>query len=196
MQKELIKNSQEHEASRSKTSQEVWLYILMFKHEVFVNFKEWKQLVKNQTRSTIKKLRTDNGHEFCNWEFEQLCTKSRISRHLTIAEIPYENGLVQRMNRTIMDKIPMEMWLGHPCDYRMLRAFGCVSYSHVKQDTLKNSGAGTDKSVWELQVEVKLRVSNNHTLKEDQSDQEDGNDEDAGDQETNQTPDLTDYQLV
>ncbi|GJZ27643.1 hypothetical protein Tco_0572290, partial [Tanacetum coccineum] len=36
---------------------------------------------------------------------------------------------------------------------------------------------------------------NNHMPEEDQTDQEDGNDEDTGDQETDQTPNLTDYQL-
>nr|GEX65405.1 ribonuclease H-like domain-containing protein [Tanacetum cinerariifolium] len=42
------------------------VYILRFKHEAFGNFKEWKQLVENQTKRTVKKLRTDNGLEFCN----------------------------------------------------------------------------------------------------------------------------------
>ncbi|GJW88132.1 retrovirus-related pol polyprotein from transposon TNT 1-94 [Tanacetum coccineum] len=45
-------------------------------------------------------------------------------------------------------------------------------------------------------VEVELQRLNNHTHEEDQIDQEDGNDEDAGDQETDQPPDLTDYQLT
>ncbi|GJR37375.1 retrotransposon protein, putative, ty1-copia subclass [Tanacetum coccineum] len=53
-----------------------------------------------------------------------------------------------------------------------------------------------DKSVEELQVEVELQRLNNHTPEEDQIDQEDGDDEDAGDHETDQTPDLTDYQLA
>nr|GFD33536.1 hypothetical protein [Tanacetum cinerariifolium] len=71
----------------------------------------------------------------------------------------------------------------------MLRTFGCVAYSYVQQDTLKDSGAGADKSVEELQVEVELQRLNNHTLEEDQTnnedqtDQDDGDDEDAGDQE-------------
>ncbi|GKA86991.1 retrovirus-related pol polyprotein from transposon TNT 1-94 [Tanacetum coccineum] len=67
--------------------------------------------------------------------------------------------------------------------------------SVMYKDTLKDSGAG-DKSVEELQVEVELQRLNNHTPKEDQIDQEDGDDEDAGDHETNQTPDLIDYQLA
>ncbi|GJS47454.1 retrotransposon protein, putative, ty1-copia subclass [Tanacetum coccineum] len=262
-------------------SRRVWVYILRFKHEAFGKFKEWKQLVENQTGRTVKKLRTDNGLEFCNREFEQLCIESGIARHLTVAGTPQQNGVAERMNRTLMDKVrclliqsglpktfwaeatctaaylinrspstaiekktPMEMWSGHPSDYGMLRIFGCVAYPHDKQgklepraikcvllgypegvkgyrlyrldnespkivtsrnvvfnesvmykDTLKDSGVG-DKSVEELQVEVELQRLNNHTHEEDQIDQEDGNDEDAGDQETNQPPDLTDYQLT
>ncbi|GJR61822.1 retrovirus-related pol polyprotein from transposon TNT 1-94 [Tanacetum coccineum] len=262
-------------------SRRVWVYFLRFKHEAFGKFKEWKQLVENQTRRTVKKLRTDNGLEFCNREFEKLCIESGIARHLTVVGMPQQNGVAKRMNRTLMDKArylliqsgllktfwveatcmaaylinrspsraiekktPMEMWPGHPSDYGMLRIFSCVAYLHDKQgklepravkyvllgypegvkgyklyrlddesskivtsrnfvfnesvmykDTLKDSGAG-DKSVEELQVEVELQRVNNHTPKEDQTNQEDGVDEDAGDQETNQPPDLTDYQLV
>ncbi|GJU80579.1 retrotransposon protein, putative, ty1-copia subclass [Tanacetum coccineum] len=65
--------------------------------------------------------------------------------------------------------------------------------SVMYKDTLKDSGADADKSVEELHVEVELQRLNNHTPEEDQTDQEDGNDEDAGDQKTDQTPDLTDY---
>ncbi|GJQ91343.1 retrovirus-related pol polyprotein from transposon TNT 1-94 [Tanacetum coccineum] len=59
-----------------------------FKHEAFGKFKEWKQLVENQTGRTVKKLRTNNGLEFCNQEFEQLCIESGIARHLIVAGTP------------------------------------------------------------------------------------------------------------
>nr|GEW06406.1 retrovirus-related Pol polyprotein from transposon TNT 1-94 [Tanacetum cinerariifolium] len=51
-----------------------------FKYEAFEKFKEWKQLVENQTGRTVEKLRTDNGLEFCNREFKQLCIESGIAR--------------------------------------------------------------------------------------------------------------------
>ncbi|GJS07278.1 retrovirus-related pol polyprotein from transposon TNT 1-94 [Tanacetum coccineum] len=86
-------------------SRRVWVYILRFKHEAFGKFKEWKQLVENQTGRTVKKLRTDNGLEFCNREFEQLCIESGIARHLTVAGTPQQNGVAERMNRTLMDKV-------------------------------------------------------------------------------------------
>ncbi|GKB62360.1 retrovirus-related pol polyprotein from transposon TNT 1-94, partial [Tanacetum coccineum] len=51
--------------------------------------------------------------------------------------------------------------------------------SVMYKDTLKDSGAGADKSVKELQVEVELQRLKNHTLEEDHTYQEDGDDEDA-----------------
>nr|GEY66996.1 zinc finger, CCHC-type [Tanacetum cinerariifolium] len=162
--------------------------------------------------SSNMKLRMDNGHEFYNREFEQLCIDSEIARHLTVFETPQQNGVAERMNKTLMDKkkTPMEMWSGHPSDYGILRIFSCVAYPHDKQvtsrnvvfnesvmykDTLKDSGAG-DKSVEELHVDVELQRLNNHTPEEDRTYQEDGDDEDVGDQATDQPPDLIDYQLV
>nr|GFB73868.1 retrovirus-related Pol polyprotein from transposon TNT 1-94 [Tanacetum cinerariifolium] len=41
--------------------------------------------------------------------------------------------------------------------------------SVMYKNTLKDSGAGADKSVEELQVEVELQRLNNHTLEEDQT---------------------------
>ncbi|GJR52238.1 retrotransposon protein, putative, ty1-copia subclass [Tanacetum coccineum] len=123
----------------------------------------------------LRKLRADNGLEFCNREFEQLCIESGIARHLIVSGTPQQNRVAEHMNKTLMDK-----------------ERGFNERVHMFKDTLKDSGVG-DKSVEELQVEVELQRLNNHTHEEDQIDQEDGNDEDAGDQETNQPPDLTDY---
>ncbi|GKA14156.1 retrotransposon protein, putative, ty1-copia subclass [Tanacetum coccineum] len=209
-------------------SRRVWVYILMFKHEAFRKFKEWKQLVENQTRMTVKKLRTDNGLEFCNRVFEQLCVESGIARHLTVVGTPQQNGLAECMNRTLMDKVTNDsdlekdtygdvvvesgkcVLLGYPEGVKGFRLYRLddespkiVTIKNVVfnenvmyKDTLKDFSAVTDKSVKELQVEVELQRLNNHSLKEEQIDQEDGDDEDVGDQETNQTPNLIDYQLA
>ncbi|GKE30618.1 retrovirus-related pol polyprotein from transposon TNT 1-94, partial [Tanacetum coccineum] len=91
------------------------------------------QLVENQTRRTIKKLRTDNGLEFCNREFDQLCIESGIARHLRLARTPQQNGVAEPIEK----KKHIEMWSGHPSDYGMLRIFGCVAYPHDKQGKLE-----------------------------------------------------------
>jgi hypothetical protein len=51
-------------------SRNTWIYFLRKKSEVFDKFKEFKALVENQTEKRIKVLRTDNGREFCENEFE------------------------------------------------------------------------------------------------------------------------------
>jgi hypothetical protein len=61
-------------------SRNTWIYFLRKKSEVFDKFKEFKALVENQTENKIKVLRTDNGGEFCENEFEEYCKKCGIER--------------------------------------------------------------------------------------------------------------------
>lgn len=49
-------------------SKKVWVYFHKHKNEVFNKFKEWKVLVEAQIGNKVKKLRTDNGLEFCEEE--------------------------------------------------------------------------------------------------------------------------------
>nr|GEZ88749.1 retrovirus-related Pol polyprotein from transposon TNT 1-94 [Tanacetum cinerariifolium] len=159
---------------------------------------------------TVRKLRIDNHLEFFNREFKQLCVKSGIARHLTISRMPQQNGLAEHMNRILMDKSDKMCFFRHPKGmngYKLYRFDGespkivtsrnkVFNKGVMYKDTLKDSGASTNKSIKELQVKVELQRLNNHTLEKDQTDQEDGDDEDAGDQETDKTLNLTDYGLV
>lgn len=86
-------------------SKKVWIYFLKTKDEVFHWFAEWKLLVENQTGRKIKCLRTDNGLEFCNRQMDSLCRESGIKRHKTCSYTPQQNGISERMNRSIMDKV-------------------------------------------------------------------------------------------
>ncbi|GKF41825.1 retrovirus-related pol polyprotein from transposon TNT 1-94, partial [Tanacetum coccineum] len=47
----------------------------------------------------------DNGLELCNWEFEQLCIESEIARYLTVAGMPQQNVVAERMSITLIDKV-------------------------------------------------------------------------------------------
>ncbi|KAG8474672.1 hypothetical protein CXB51_031137 [Gossypium anomalum] len=58
-----------------------------------------------KTGKQIKYLRTDNGLEFCSDEFNRLCKSEGIVRHLTVRHTPQKNDIVERMNRTIMEKV-------------------------------------------------------------------------------------------
>lgn len=60
--------------------------------------------VENQTGKTIKILRTDNGSEFCNKEMRK-CLESKGIRHQTTTPYtPEQNGVAERMNRTIVER--------------------------------------------------------------------------------------------
>ncbi len=48
---------------------------------MFEKFREWKSLVENQTGRKVKKLRTDNGLEFCNQQFDSYYANEGIARH-------------------------------------------------------------------------------------------------------------------
>ena len=76
-------------------SRRVWVYILKQKNEAFEKFKQWKVLIENQTSRKIKKLRADNGLEFCENLFMEFYSNNDISRHLTVSKNPQQNGLAE-----------------------------------------------------------------------------------------------------
>ncbi|KAL0292972.1 UNVERIFIED_CONTAM: Retrovirus-related Pol polyprotein from transposon TNT 1-94 [Sesamum radiatum] len=86
-------------------SRKVFVFLMKHKSEVFEKFQNWKTLVENQTGKTLKALRTDNGLEFCNQQFSDLCDKFGIKRHRTTPYTPQQNGVAERMNRTLLDKV-------------------------------------------------------------------------------------------
>ncbi|KAH9302162.1 hypothetical protein KI387_013745, partial [Taxus chinensis] len=57
----------------------------------------------NETGLKLKCLRTDNGGEYCNNEFDDYCSKNGIRRQKTVLGTPQQNGVLERMNRTIME---------------------------------------------------------------------------------------------
>ena len=86
-------------------TRKVWLYFLRFKDEAFRSFVVWKQMVETQSERNIKRLRTDNGLEFCNKQFDGFCKEQGIVRHRTCTYTPQQNGIAERLNRTIMNKV-------------------------------------------------------------------------------------------
>ena len=86
-------------------SRRVWVYILKYKSEALDRFKQWHTLLENQTGRKLKKLRTDNGLEYFSSEFDDYCKSVGVARHHTIIGTPQQNGLAERMNRTILERV-------------------------------------------------------------------------------------------
>eukprot|EP00253_Pinus_taeda_P031750 PITA_31750 len=83
-------------------SRMTWVYFLKNKLEAFDKFKIFRQLVENEVKEKIGTLRTDNGGEFTLNEFKNYCSENGIRRHLTNVYTPQQNGVVERMNRTLL----------------------------------------------------------------------------------------------
>ena len=59
---------------------------------------------QNQCGVTVRTLRTDQGTEFCNKIIDGYCKRKGIQHQLSAVYTPQQNGRVERINRTIMDK--------------------------------------------------------------------------------------------
>uniref|UniRef100_A0A2N9GJC7 Integrase catalytic domain-containing protein n=1 Tax=Fagus sylvatica TaxID=28930 RepID=A0A2N9GJC7_FAGSY len=84
-------------------SRKAWVYFLKNKSEAFAKFKIWKAEVENQTGRKIKCLRTDNGTEYRDGDFLKFCEEYGIKRHFTVRKTPQQNGVAERLNRTITE---------------------------------------------------------------------------------------------
>ena len=95
------------------------MYTMKRKSDTFECFKKYHAFAERHTGSKIssvnvikryektkeqfKALRTDNGGEFISLRFKEYLQLHRIQHQLTVAYTPQQNGIAQRMNRTLMD---------------------------------------------------------------------------------------------
>lgn len=85
-------------------SRMVFIYFMKDKLNVLEVFKEFKSKVEKQLNDKIKAIRTDNGKEYCNSNFENYLIKCGIIHQTSTPYTPQQNGLAERMNRTLVEK--------------------------------------------------------------------------------------------
>ncbi|GJW36973.1 retrovirus-related pol polyprotein from transposon TNT 1-94 [Tanacetum coccineum] len=86
------------------SSRKVWVYFLKNKSEVFNTFKKWKAAVENETNLRVKCLKSDNGGEYSSRDFIEYCAENGIRMLKTVPETPQQNGVAERMNRTLNER--------------------------------------------------------------------------------------------
>jgi len=86
------------------SSRKVWVYFLKLKSDVFEVFKKWKVMVETETGLKLKCLRSDNGGEYEDGSFKQFCAVNGIRMEKTIPGTPQQNGVAERMNRTLNER--------------------------------------------------------------------------------------------
>ena len=105
-------------------------YFIESKSEVLSKFMEYVNSVEKhtgchitklniQSEEDVKVLRSDNGGEYTSNNFAKFCAEKGISHEFTVPYCPQQNGVAERMNRTIMEgagsmlyhaKLPLEFW--------------------------------------------------------------------------------------
>ncbi|KAJ9542307.1 hypothetical protein OSB04_028813 [Centaurea solstitialis] len=86
-------------------SHTLWVYVLKLKSDVFETFKTWVARVEVKNGKKLKVLRCDNGGEFTTCNFKDFCSSKGIHRHYTTPGDPKSNGVAERMNRTLLEKV-------------------------------------------------------------------------------------------
>lgn len=81
-----------------------WLEVKLLrdKSKAFNTIKTIKAPFKHQSNSKIQRLCTDNAKEFTSTRFKQLLTNSGIKHELSALYTSQQNGLAERINRTLL----------------------------------------------------------------------------------------------
>lgn len=80
------------------------VYLIESKAEVFEQFRNFEALVTAKFGKKISRLRCDNGGEYRCKEFVRFCKKKSIEVNWTVPYTPEQNGVAERMNRTLVEK--------------------------------------------------------------------------------------------
>ena len=80
----------------------VWVYILKHESEVFERFRD---LVEKSSGRHINALRSNNGGEYTSSIFTSYLTKEGIKHELTTPHTPGQNGVAERLNRTLIEGV-------------------------------------------------------------------------------------------
>jgi transposase InsO family protein len=84
-------------------SRHVTVPFMKAKSEVLSKFKIFKAAMENATGKTIKRLRFDNGGEDTGRQFKEYLNHHGIKHEKTVPYTPQQNGLAERMNRSLVE---------------------------------------------------------------------------------------------
>lgn len=80
------------------------VYRMQSKSEVLDCFKLYEAMATAKFERKISRIRCDNGGEYRNELFERFCRKKGIQMECTVPYTPEQNGVSERMNRTLVEK--------------------------------------------------------------------------------------------
>ena len=85
-------------------SRKLWDYVLKSKDHTLKVFKQFHVMVKRQTGKSLKCICSDNGGEYIGL-FNKHYKLQGIQHERTISKTPEQNGVTERMNQTIAERV-------------------------------------------------------------------------------------------
>ena len=99
-------------------SRYVMVYPLRKKSDVTKAFQKYWHDAKIECDVDVKVLRSDNSGEYRNEEMKRFCTIKLIKQKFTVPHNPEQNGMAERMNRTLIEMTRCIM-----SDARMIKVY-------------------------------------------------------------------------
>ena len=106
------------------------------KDQVFSKYKLYEAMMCWQQNVCIKTLISDRGGEYTSKEFEDYLSRKGIKHRLTVHDTPEQNGVAERLNRTLVEKsravllesnLPKSLW-----GYAILHANYLKNRTHTR----------------------------------------------------------------
>ncbi|RDX66524.1 hypothetical protein CR513_54695, partial [Mucuna pruriens] len=126
----------------------LWVYTLKSKDQVLEKFKHFQALVERKLGKKVKCICSGNGGEYCG-PFDVYCKEQGIRHEKTPPKTPQLNGLAERMNRTLIErvrcmlseaKLPKHFWgealytVVHVINLSPAIALNTKAFVHVPKD--------------------------------------------------------------
>lgn len=98
-------------------SRKSWIHLVRDRKEVYESFHDWRAKVELESGRKLKAVRIDNAPEFLKLSKE--LEKDGVRVEPTVAYTPSQNGVAERLNRTLITKarallsaaeLPVELW--------------------------------------------------------------------------------------
>jgi len=79
--------------------------ILKYNSEALEKFKKWKAVGEKESGKQVKRFRTDGGGAYTSKKLAEYLKSEGIFKETTTPYTPQSNGLVERANSTIMERV-------------------------------------------------------------------------------------------
>ncbi|KAA8906873.1 hypothetical protein TRICI_005057 [Trichomonascus ciferrii] len=151
----------------------VWARPLFQKNDVAQEFVYLKRLIETQFETKVKTLRTDNGGEYQDDEFQKYLKANGMQHQTIVPRIHEQNGTAERTIRTLCGLIRANMLQGNipdqfwaVCSYYCATVMNCV-YLHddpSEEDTGDNNQGSVRKTAYQRLFGRKPDLSDLHVF--------------------------------